>query len=56
MVDIIQTMNSPRGRTFRIVLGAEMIAIGLYFDSILGWSVALAGFVPMVSTFFGHCA
>ena len=56
MDTLIREMNSPRGRVFRIVLGAEMIAMGLYFGGILGWGVALAGLVPMVPALFGRCA
>jgi hypothetical protein len=56
MNTLIQKMNSPRGRIFRVALGAEMIAIGLYFGGVLGWGVALTGLVPMVPAFFGICA
>ena len=53
---LICEMNSRRGRIFRIALGAELIAIGLYFSGPLGWLVALVGLVPMVPAFFGRCA
>lgn len=56
MEKLIREMNSPRGRIFRSVLGAEIIAIGLYFGDVMGWGVALAGLVPMVPAFFGRCA
>jgi len=56
MDKFVSQMNSPRGRILRIVLGAAMFAIGLYLNGILGWGIALAGLVPMVPTFFGHCA
>ncbi len=52
MDGLIREMNSPRGRILRIVLGAEMLAIGIYFGGVLGWSIALAGLVPMVPAFW----
>ncbi len=56
MDTFFQEMNSRRGRVFRILLGAEMIAIGLYFGGVLGWGVALAGLAPMAPAFFGRRA
>jgi len=56
MDTFIQAMNSPRGRILRILLGAVMITLGWYSGGVLGWSIALAGLVPMVPAFFGRCA
>ncbi len=56
MKNWIAVMNSPRGRIFRIALGAELIVIGMYSGGPLGWLVALVGLVPIVPAFFGRCA
>ena len=56
MDEFIRLMNSPSGRIFRIVLGAEMMVFGLYFGGILGWGIVLIGLVPMGPAFFGRCA
>jgi DUF2892 family protein len=48
-------MSKPAGRILRIVAGIILIGIGLYFQGVWGYVVAVVGVVPVLAGVFNFC-
>lgn len=52
---LVGWMSKPAGRIVRIVAGLILIGVGLYFQSLWGYVVAVVGVVPIVAGVFNFC-
>ncbi len=48
-------MSSAWGRILRIVAGLVLIYLGLYFNNIVGYILALVGLIPLLAGIFDFC-
>ena len=48
-------MSKPAGRILRIVAGLILVGVGLYFQGLWGYVVAVVGVVPILAGVFNFC-
>jgi len=51
----VQWMSKPAGRILRVVAGVILIGIGLYFQGVWGYAIAVVGVVPVLAGVFNFC-
>jgi hypothetical protein len=48
-------MAGAAGRTLRVLAGLALIGVGLYFQGVWGWVIAIVGVVPVLAGIFNVC-
>lgn len=51
----VEWMSKPAGRVLRVVAGVILIGVGLYFQGVWGYVVAVVGVVPVLAGVFNFC-
>lgn len=54
-MSFVAWMSKPAGRILRIVAGLILIGVGLYFQGLWGYVVAVVGVVPILAGVFNFC-
>ena len=54
-MQFVEWMSKPAGRILRIVAGIILIGVGLYFQDVWGYVVAVVGVVPVLAGVFNFC-
>jgi Protein of unknown function (DUF2892) len=54
-MQFVEWMSKPAGRILRIVAGIILIGVGLYFQDVWGYVVAVVGVVPVLAGVFPFC-
>jgi DUF2892 family protein len=54
-MQFVEWMSQPAGRILRVVAGVVLIGVGLYFQGVWGYVVAIVGVVPVLAGVFNFC-
>lgn len=54
-MQFVEWMSRPAGRILRAVAGVILIGVGLYFQGVWGYVVAVVGVVPVLAGVFNFC-
>lgn len=54
-MQFVEWMSKPVGRILRVVAGVILIGVGLYFQGVWGYVVAIVGVVPVLAGVFNFC-
>jgi hypothetical protein len=54
-MQFVEWMSKPAGRILRVVAGVILIGVGLYFQGVWGYVVAVVGVVPVLAGVFNVC-
>jgi hypothetical protein len=54
-MQFVEWMSKPAGRILRVLAGLILIGVGLYFQGLWGYVVAVVGVVPVLAGVFNFC-